>query len=260
MPEYLFLMVGFFIGIAASVVGIGGGGFIVPFLTLYFGMDVQEAIGTSIFTIFFTSVSSSLVYHKKNLIDPLLGATILFTSVIGAVFGAFSTSHVSSTLLSAFFGIFMIFPSLVMLSGKELGIRKKPITSFSIERKTESGNYSIDIPLVLLLGFFAGFLSGFFGIGGGILLVPLMLFIGVPTRISIATSLFVMVFTSLSGACTHFTLGNIDFTCAMPLIVGLLIGAQIGPRISVKIRTENLRRFFGIVLLYFCIKMILENF
>jgi uncharacterized membrane protein YfcA len=109
------------------------------------------------------------------------------------------------------------------------------------------------------LGFFGGLASGLLGIGGGALLVPIMAFIMLmPMHVVVATSMFTMIFTSISGVIQHYTLGNIDFTYALLLAVGAVVGGQVGAWLCKKVSSQNLRRVFAVVLIVVSINMILK--
>ena len=100
-----------------------------------------------------------------------------------------------------------------------------------------------------------------FGIGGGTVFVPsLAVFLGLDIVTAVATSLFVMIPTTIIGAAKHWMQGNLHVELALPLILGIIIGTQIGPRIGSKIPKKRLRQLFGIVLLYAAVNMIVRGF
>ncbi|MDI3501927.1 MAG: uncharacterized protein PWR13_1243 [Archaeoglobi archaeon] len=257
------------IGFFASMMGVGGGIFIVPMLTLIFSFPPQLAVGTSITAVFFTSISSSLVYFRKKLIDYRLGLILIVTSLVGVRLGALSTSIVESDVILIAFGILLIYPSLMMISGRKPSEIVNVLRRSSSERRKkytrvvkvgdETFEYGYSTISALLLGLGAGFASGFLGIGGGTIMVPSMvLLLDVPMIVAVATSLFVMIPTSALGALTHFTLGNVNFGYAIPLIIGVFTGAQIGARTAQKVPSVRLRQIFGVLLLYASIRMILS--
>jgi len=257
------------IGFFSSMMGVGGGIFIVPMLTLIFSFPPQLAVGTSITAVLFTSISSSLVYFRKRLIDYRLGLILIVTSLAGVRLGALATSIVESDIILVAFGILLIYPSLMMIRGK----KPSEIVNVLKRGSSESGNkykrvvklgdeifeYGYNTISALLLGLGAGFASGFLGIGGGTIMVPAMvLLLGIPMIVAVATSLFVMIPTSALGAFTHFTLGNVNFGYAIPLIIGVFTGAQIGARTAQRVPSVRLRQIFGVLLLYASIRMILS--
>jgi uncharacterized membrane protein YfcA len=109
------------------------------------------------------------------------------------------------------------------------------------------------------LSFFGGLASGLLGIGGGVLVVPIMTFAaGMLIHFATATSMFTMIFTSISGVTQHYQANHINFEYALLLALGAIFGAQIGAYISKKISGPNLRRIFGIILLIASINMIIK--
>jgi len=261
------------IGCFASMMGVGGGIFIVPMLTLIFSFPAENAVGTSITAVLFTSISSSIVYFRRRLIDYRLGIILVITSLIGVRLGALATARVHSEIILLAFGLLLIYPSVMMIkgqkpseivnvirgsSGKASGKRSSGYTR-RVEVGGEIYEYSYSYISALLIGLGAGLASGFLGIGGGTIMVPSMvLLLNLPMIVAVATSLFVMVPTSFLGAYTHFTLGHVNFEYAIPLIIGVFAGAQIGARIAQRVPATRLRQIFGVLLLYASLRMILS--
>ena len=104
-------------------------------------------------------------------------------------------------------------------------------------------------------------MAGLLGIGGGVIQVPILnLIFGVPIHISIATSLFIIIFTSSFGTVTHFLLGNVLLTVGIFLAMGTIIGGQIGAHTSLKIESGILRKIFAVLLSFTGIRMIISIF
>jgi hypothetical protein len=109
------------------------------------------------------------------------------------------------------------------------------------------------------LSFFGGLASGLLGIGGGVLLVPIMtLTMGIPIHFATATSMFTMIFTSVSGVTQHYLANHISFEYALLLALGTVLGAQVGAYTSRRVSGKNLRLIFGVMLLVVSIQMILK--
>jgi hypothetical protein len=112
----------------------------------------------------------------------------------------------------------------------------------------------------MLSSFLAGVASGLLGIGGGVLKVPIMvLILGLPTKIAIGTSEFMISITSVSASYVHFREGIMNPYLAASVVIGGFIGAQFGSTLSVKIRARVLRRVFGVIMIFFAILMILRG-
>ncbi len=255
----------FFIGIAAALVGIGGGVFMAPILILIYGFLPKQASGTSITAIIFTSISSTIIYKKQRRIDYVVGLILAATTIPGAFLGSYATSIVPSQTLGIVFAVFLLFVALRMLIGlNQEKPRKENKESRGWSRKIIDRDgieflYQTDIRLTPFFGFSAGFFSGLLGIGGGSLLVPAMhLGMGVPMHITVATSMFIMIFTSISGSITHFYLGNVSFEHALLLALGVIFGARIGAKTAKKVSARGLRKTFGIILILISLRMFLK--
>ena len=261
MMEILLPIFGFLIGTVASMVGVGGGVFIVPLLTLLCGFSPSEAVGTSLATIVFTSLASTVNYARQKRIYYKTGIILAITTVPGAVLGAHTTSVIDERLLGLIFGCFLFFVALRLILKLGFSKNKHSDTEKSNPVDSESSLFESKNRVLsgVVLGFFAGLSSGLLGIGGGSLMVPIMvLAMGMPMHITVATSMFTMIFTSTSGVIEHFRLDHINLEYALLLVLGTIFGAQLGAYASKRISGRNLRRVFGLVLIIVSIRMILK--
>lgn len=264
MDVILLPLIAFFVGIIAAMIGVGGGVFIVPVLCLIYGLEPSVAFGTSLATIIFTSLSSTVNYSRQKRIDYRAGLVLAIATIPGAFVGAYLTTVIESRLLGLIFGFFLVFVALRMMT--QLGFRKLGFSRIGggWHRKiADSDNkifeYDISVGLGLALSFFGGLSSGLLGIGGGSVIVPIMcLVMNMPMHVAVATSMFIMIFTSISGVATHISFGNVLFEYVVLLSVGVIFGAQLGAYFSKRISAMNLRRIFGVVLLLVSVRMILK--
>ena len=237
----------------------------VPFLVLVFSVDTPIAIGTSLTMVVFSSLSSTVAYLKKEVINLKLAKFLIPATFSGVWFGAVSTDHLPSATLSFLFGILLLYPSILMILGMRpaeianiFGKKKKNIEGID---ELPSGDINPSPLKTVMIGLAAGYISGLLGVGGGVLMVPAMVFIlKIPIIIAVATSLMVMGPSAGLGAYTHYTLGNLDYKIVIPLILGVMIGAQIGPRIAVRLPGKRIRQAFGLLLGYASIRMIMSFF
>lgn len=240
------------IGTLSSLLGVGGGIFIVPLLTLA-GLvgSVQEAAGTSLAAITFTSLSATIAYARRHVIDVRAGLSLMPTSLLGAWAGARLTSVIASRWLAVGFAVLLLYPIVMMLRGK---------TTSDVQESHKGRMDGARAYLIgAAIGLVAGLGSGLLGIGSGTIMVPsLALFLGLDILPAIATSLFVMVPSSAFAAFTHFQQGNVHAELAIPLIVGTVIGAQLGPFLGEKIPRRRLRQLFGVILLYAAVNMVVK--
>jgi hypothetical protein len=264
MMEIWLPILGFLIGTVASMVGVGGGVFIVPLLILLYEFSPAYAVGTSLTTIIFTSLASTVNYSKQKRIYYKTGLILAITTVPGAYLGAYLTSIIEAQLLGLIFGVFLFFVALRMIFKLNFSRRKRSDAEKSTNHTLADSESSLfesknKVLLGVMLSFFGGLSSGLLGIGGGSLLVPIMaLAMSMPMHITVATSMFTMIFTSMAGVTQHFSLGHICFEQAILLALGTIFGAQLGAYTSKKVSSGNLRRIFGVVLIIVSIRMILK--
>jgi len=170
------VLLGMGTGFLAALAGVGGGFLYVPILILIFGLDPQDAVGTSLAVIIFTTLAASASYLRQNKVFFRSAACILPPSIIGAVAGAYLTDFISGTLITVLFSLFvgllaikLIFPDFPLVRAFRKGpsfIETSPDTnSFIVETNVYYVHYGI-------WGFLAGLASGLTGIGGGIFNVP----------------------------------------------------------------------------------------
>ncbi|ANF23273.1 sulfite exporter TauE/SafE family protein [Thermococcus piezophilus] len=248
MLKYLsYFVVGVFIGILAALFGLGGGFLIVPTLNLL-GVEIHHAVGTSSAAVVFTSLSSALAYSRQKRIHYKIGLLLASTAVIGAYIGAGMTSFISAGTLKIIFGATLIIVAIRIY-------RKK--TAEPTEIRLE--DVKVDYRLVPIGGFFAGIASGLLGVGGGIINVPFLTWLGLPIHYAVATSSFAIVFTATAGAIKHYTLGNVELHWLVLLIPGLIVGAQLGARIAKRTKAKNLKNAFAVVMALLALRMILKG-
>lgn len=244
------------------MVGVGGGVFIVPLLTLAYQFSPHEAVGTSLATIIFTSLASTANYSRQKRIYYKTGLILASTTVPGAFLGAYLTSIIEERLLGLIFGVFIFFVALRMIFKLSFSRKKHSDTEKNthiVDSESSLFESRTKILLGVMLSFFGGLSSGLLGIGGGSLLVPIMvLAMNIPMHITVATSMFTMIFTSISGGIQHYLQNHISFEYALLLVLGTIFGAQLGAYTSKRVSGRNLRRIFGIILIIVSIRMILK--
>jgi len=252
MDFFILVVAGSLIGTVASMIGVGGGIFMVPLLSFFYVGTTQEAVGTSLATVVVTSVFSSINYGRRKLIDFKLGPMLMPTVIAGAWLGAWLTQFISSHGLALAFGVLLLYPATIMLLGRE---PKEIAKLLGGEAGEQPARYP---PLkTVSIGVVAGVASGFFGVGSGILMVPAMsILLKVEMLQAVATSLFVMGPSALLGSAQHAVLGNVHAEFMLPLALGIVLGAQAGPRLALTLPRVRLRQAFGLALSYASLNMI----
>ncbi len=264
MWEILLPIFGFLIGTMAAMTGIGGGAFIVPLLTLIYAFAPANAVGTSLTTIIFTAIASTISYSRQKRIYYKTGLILATMTAPGAVLGAYLTSIIPPRTLGLIFGFFLIFVALRMIIDFKLFRKKnakadKDVCDTVARSEKELFESKTKLLTGVALSFFGGLASGLLGIGGGALLVPIMTFaMSMSIHVAVATSMLTMIITSMSGVLQHYALGNIRFEYALPIALGTVLGAQLGAYASKRLSSKNLRRVFGLMLIIVSIQMIIK--
>jgi len=258
----ILLVIAALVGIVSAIVGLGGGFLIVPILVLFFNVEMHQAVGTSLVMIVFTAASATFAYARQKRIDYKVGLILAIGTFPGAIVGAYLTTLASGKLLSALFGLFLIFVAVQMIRKDHRTVKSNVgLKRLLVDSKGISFDYTARIVPGVILSFFGGLASGFFGVGGGAVMVPVMtLVVGLPIHIAVAVSMFTMVFTSIPGAATHLTLGNIIPEYALYLSLGIICGTQIGASVARRLKSELLRRAFAASLVIVGVRMIVVLF
>ena len=251
MIESVLMYLTFFIAAAiSSMIGIGGGVLYVPLL-LAFDFPFYQAAAISIFIIMALSISASLVYHRVKLVDWKLALIIEPLTAIMSLVGGYYSSFIQINELKILFtlvlivsGYFMIKP-IKKIQDKFINLRKWGYW----QRKFGEEEYSVNLLIGLPLTALAGLMAGLLGIGGGVIKVPLMvLLLGVPMKIAIGTSCFMVGITALFGFWGHFFAGHFELKMALILALVVFAGAQAGSRISTKVDKILLKKIYAIFL------------
>lgn len=251
MTESVLMYLAFFIAAGiSSMIGIGGGVLYVPLL-LGFGFPFYQAAAISIFIIMALSISSSLVYYRVQLVDWKLALIIEPLTAAMSLIGGYYSSFIQIKELKIFFILVLIVSGYFMLKPiKE--IQDKFINQRKWgywQRKFREEEYSVNLLIGLPFAALAGLTAGLLGIGGGIIKVPLMvLLLGVPIKIAVGTSCFMVGITALFGFWGHFFAGHFELKMALILALVVFAGAQAGSRISIKVDKILLKKIYAIFL------------
>jgi len=247
MLEELWLIpVGFVAGVLGSMIGLGGGIIVVPVLT-FAGFGPSLAVSNSLFAAFSNAAASTISYSRQKRIEYSIGLKLGLLAIPGTVLGALISSDVAP-------GVFKILFALVLISCSIYIFLRKKI-------ETKEQNHSKQIMMLAIGGsFFAGIISSFFGIGGGIIFVPLMVVaMGMGMKNAAPTSQFILLFVSFSGLVTHSFLGHPDFYQALLLSAGAFAGGLIGARLSLEIKERSLQILVSVVIIAAAIKLFIDS-
>jgi uncharacterized membrane protein YfcA len=253
-------------GFVGSLTGLGGGVIVTPVLTLFFGVDIRYAIGASLVSVIATSSGSAAAYVRDGYSSIRIGMFLEIATTLGALFGAFLSSHIPTSALSIIFGLILLHAAWQargvpgahkpQLPPDPLATRLKLNGSY----KAADGQETYEVHRVKTgfgLMFGAGTLSGLLGIGSGSLKVIAMdQAMQIPFKVSTATSNFMIGVTAAASASLYLSRGYVNPTIAMPVMLGVLAGSMIGARFLTNLPVAVLRRVFAIVVAVIAIEMI----
>ena len=257
-----------------GVLGMASGIFIVPILTLLFGVDIHVAIGASIISVIACSCGSAAPFLQGRLTNIRLAIVLETATTLGALTGVFLIGIIPTAFL---YGLFAL---ILALSAQQMLARRRETTevgtpaagswatvlrlhsSFPDRALGRDVSYQVGrVPLGLLLMYGAGLISALLGIGSGVLKIPAMdTALRLPIKVSSATSNFMIGVTAAASAGAYFVRGEIDMGIAGPVALGSVFGALVGARLLLGIPAGKLRIFFVIVLALLAVQMLLTAF
>jgi uncharacterized membrane protein YfcA len=238
MDILLIIVIAFLISILFSLLGLGGAIIYTP-LFFWLGFPLLTAITMALFLNMITTASASITYLKQQLVDKKFAYPLLSTSIIGALFGSYLANKVEMRIIILFLSVILLIAALRILFFNNIGYTVK-----------QSGNKKILAGAGLAL--IIGAISSFIGIGGGTFIVPLLLILGFDMKNAVATSAFIITFTSLSGFIGHVGFGIQTLDLGVLFYTGLaaFAGAQVGSKILFKrVSSKGISNLFGLVLL-----------
>ena len=275
------------LGLAAATYGVmvgSGGGFIVsPLLILFFRLDHDLAVGTSLIAVFLASVSGGISYFRLKRVD--LRSALLFSLVAipGALLGVLAVEVVAGSSFKIIFGVLLsllgifIFvrpiPSSERSAGRLLSeFRQEPVpvaakrppgmaTRRIITTEGRVYQYTFLEPAAVAVNLVFGFLSGFFGIGGGPIRSPTLVYVfRFPVAIATATSVFTQSIYTGVGSIGHIVSGNILIPTALLVGVGMVAGAQIAVPLSRIVQGVWIMRLLSLAMVIIGVQLILDGF
>jgi len=250
MSMLLLLGVIFLSSLILTMVGLGGGLIFAPLFVLL-GFPLTTAVSASLFLNGIAALSAAITYFRAKMVEVKIGLPLILSSTLAAPIGALLTHRIDVRLFSGILALVIIIAALRMIFAKKPTAREP--AAVSTPRRIWGGG---------IIGIAIGLLAGLLGIGGGVFIVPLLIYIlKIPTKIAAATSIFVVVFSSFSGFLAHISMATTNWRFILVAAVFSFAGGQIGSRIMAeKLKGRSVRVIFGFVLLAFSAKLIQKNF
>jgi len=275
----IFLLIGLggLVGILSGLFGVGGGFLMTPLL-FFIGIPPAIAVATEANQIVASSFSGALAHLRRRTVDLKMGWILVSGGLIGSGTGVqifkvlrdLGQVELLITLCYVFFlgiiGSLMLWESIRALIRSNNNFRPIKIKRHNwvhrlpLKIRFRTSNLYISCIPPFIIGALVGFLAAIMGVGGGFILVPVMIYIiGMPTKVVIGTSLFQIIFVTGFTTLLHSTQNySVDALLALILLIGGVVGAQIGTRLGVYLKAEQLRILLAILVLAVCIKLGLE--
>lgn len=260
-------LAGVFVGVMSGLLGVGGGTIMVPIFRLAFGMSPLASTATSLFAIIPTSISGVVAHARAKTCVPKLGLAL---GVGGAVM-----SPLGVWLASVSPGWLVICVAAIVIGFSAFKMFKKAVKCAPAPRAGAASAHSAspkpvpDQPHLsrkqylqsACIGLIAGLASGYVGVGGGFIMVPLMLAVlDIPMSLASGTSLIAIMILAIPGVIEQGLLGNIEYLAGIAIVVGSIPGALVGARLVRVVPERQLRFIFGGFLLVAAVMLMLNEF
>jgi uncharacterized protein len=228
--------VGLVSGVLSGLFGVGGGIVMTPGLQVLLGARPIVALATPLPVIFPTALTGAFTYGRAGALDRRAALWMAGPGIVGAVLGSLLTDLVDVNLLLLITAALLAYQAVSILRGRRLGVRPTPRPA---------------TPAVFAaVGLAAGLISGLLGIGGGLIMVPVMAgILGMPLKLVLGTSLAVIAALVIPGTIVHTALGHIDWALFVVVTIGAVPGARLGARIALETHERTLRLLVGSFLL-----------
>jgi uncharacterized membrane protein YfcA len=254
--------------VLGSMLGLGGGVFLVPIFTLFFDVDQKLAIGASAIAVATNSVVGSTIHLESRFTNLRFAMVLQVATAAGALIGAIIGVWAPERAINVIFAIVLLYAAVSMAvrrAGSQIDTSNAPdphrLAATFIDPATKKiVRY---VPQRLRLGLsvsgLAGALSGMLGVGGGVIQVPLMnVLMGVPMKAAAGTSSFMVGVTAVATAAVYYSGEKIDPRIVVPAMVGVFIGSQTGSRLTRRVPAQRLMLLFVLILLYLAASLLLK--
>jgi uncharacterized membrane protein YfcA len=277
---FVILGLGGGVGFMSGLFGVGGGFLMTPLL-IFLGVPPTVAVGTEANQIVASSVSGVLAHWRRGNVDIKMGLILTLGGFIGSTLGVYlfkwlrglgQIDLVISLCYIIFLGIvgaLMLVESIQALmaskrNGGNVPVRKKHLHSWMhglpLKMRFRRSQLYISAIVPAGIGLFVGILAALMGVGGGFIMVPAMIYLlGMPTSVVVGTSLFQIIFVTANATFLQSTMNHtVDVVLALLLLLGGVIGAQVGARFGVKLKGEQLRSLLALMVLGVCLKLLFD--
>ncbi len=233
-------MAGIAAGLGTGFAGMSAAAAISPMLIAFLGMPAYEAVGIALASDVLASGVSAYTYGKNKNLDIKNGIVMMVTVLVFTSVGSFVASRVPNTTMGNF--------SVIMTMMLGVKFILKPV--MTTKEKMDAVAPRERIVKSILCGMMIGFICGFVGAGGGMMmLLVLTTVLGYELKTAVGTSVFVMAFTAFTGAASHFAIGGLpDMGCLIVCVLSTLLWARVAAKIANRSNPLTLNRVTGVIL------------
>lgn len=264
------VLLGAMVGVLSGMFGVGGGFLTTPLL-IFYGIPPAVAVASAANQITGASVSGTLAHWRRGGVDAKLGAFLVMGGLVGSTLGSFIFKAMKQLgqidlMISLFYVVFLGSIGGLMLREAIQTIQRAKAGETRPLKKRRHDGMAYRLPwkirfhksklyisgfAPLTLGFVGGLLTAIMGVGGGFILVPAMIYLlGVPTNVVVGTSLFQIIFTTaITTILLSVQTQSVDIVLALLLLLGGVVGAQLGAHLAQKMKGEHLRLMLALLVL-----------
>jgi len=277
---FLVLGLGGAVGLLSGLFGVGGGFLMTPLL-IFIGVPPSVAVGTQAVQTVASSVSGVMAHMRRGNVDFMMGGVLTAGGFVGSAMGVWlfnvlkNADHIDLTISLGYVTFLGVVGGFMLAESLPGVLNKRPVAlalaargpgrhlwmhGLPFKMRFRRSKLYVSALLPLAIGWLVGLLVAMMGVGGGFLMVPAMIYLlGMPTQVVIGTSLFQITFVTAGTALLQATVNqSVDIVLALLLLVTGVIGAQIGARLSPKIKGEHLRIMLALIVLAVAIRLALD--
>lgn len=235
-------LLGFLVGFLVSSLGGGGGGLYVPILTLVFGVPPQVAVATSLASVLPTTAAGAFSHYREGNVDIRTGVILGIGGIIGTLIGAYIANMIPPFVLKKALGAFTLIMLIPILRSLLQRRKNKNIDKQEVKTVALTGPKRI---IASIFGVASGLMAGVFGLSGTPPVSMGLYSLGLPAMMVVGTTVFVLIFNSITGIGSYFLLGRLDIMLILLLGSGAVVGAFLGPRMLKKIGPKTFEKIYG---------------
>lgn len=252
MSILIYIIAGLGAGVGTGLAGLSAAAVISPMLITFLGFDAYEAVGIALASDVLASAISAYTYGKNKNLDVKNGLVMLASVLVFTLVGSFIASLVPNTAMGGFSVVMTLLLGLKFLIRPVMTTKEKQMNKTAAQKTVQS----------LLCGILIGFICGFIGAGGGMMLLLILTSVlGYELKTAVGTSVFIMAFTAFTGAASHMAIGGFpDLTALLVCVAATLVGALVSASFANKSTPRKLNRVTGGVLTLLGAIMVIMKF